>query len=349
MSKSMEWNEHLPQSTKLHQRPITALVTLIVGSISILFGLGLSIAVGAADIKLLTVWDSIFHFNPDSTQHSIIRELRLPRSLADIMVGASFSVAGAMMQGMTRNPLADSGLLGINAGSTFMIAFCFAFFPGLSYNSLILFSFLGAAIGTGLVFGTGWLARGGLTPMRLVLAGAAVTALLTALSEGIAIHFKLSQDLAFWYAGGVAGVKMEQLMIMLPWVSVALVGAVALSPSITLLSLGDDVAKGLGQRTTLVKTIGAIIVLLLAGVAVSAVGPIAFVGLVIPHLCRYIVGFDYRWIIPCSAVLGALFMLLADIGARMINPPYETPISALIALIGVPFFLFVARQQGRGL
>lgn len=350
MSKSIEvLSGKATNPLQIQTRPTFATITLIIGIILLVFGFFSSIALGAADIDLKTVWEAIFHFNSDITQHAIIRELRLPRSIADILVGACFAVAGAIMQGMTRNPLADAGLLGINAGSTFMIAFCFAFLPGLSYQGLILFSFLGAAIGTGLVYGTGWIAKGGLSPIRLVLAGAAVTALLTALSEGIAIHFKLSQDLAFWFAGGVAGVKMEQLLIMLPWTILALAGAFILSRSITILSLGDEVAKGLGQRTGLIKAICGLIVLILAGAAVSAVGPIAFVGLVIPHLARFIVGVDYRWIIPCSAVLGGLLMIVADIGARMINPPYETPIGALFALIGVPFFLYVARKQGREL
>ncbi|OIK11681.1 iron ABC transporter permease [Bacillus sp. MUM 13] len=334
---------------KLHTRPWAATLILTAGMLALLFGVAFSISVGAADIDLKTVWSAIFSYNPDMPKHTIIRELRLPRSLADVIVGAAFAVSGAIMQGMTRNPLADSGLMGLNAGAVLMVAICFAFFPGLSYNSLILFSFLGAALAAILVYGTGSLAKGGLSPMRLVLAGASVTALMTAMSEGIAIHFKLSQDLAFWFAGGAAGVKWEQLRIMFPWFVIALLFALMLSRSITLLSLGEDVAKGLGQRTGLVKLACSLVILILAGTAVSAVGPIGFVGLVIPHLTRYLVGVDYRWIIPCSGILGGLLMTFADIGARMINPPFETPIGALFALIGVPFFLFVARREGRSL
>ncbi|MBA2875252.1 iron complex transport system permease protein [Anoxybacillus caldiproteolyticus] len=330
-----------------HSRTWVAMMVLVVGVLAIVFGIALSISVGAANIHLSTVWEAIVHYNSNQTEHAIIRDLRLPRALADVLVGASFAVAGAIMQGMTRNPLADAGLLGLNAGSALMVAVCFAFLPGLSYNSLILFSFLGAAVAAGLVYGISSLARGGLTPVRLVLAGAAVSALLTALSEGIAIHFQLSQELAFWYAGGVAGVKWSQLKVMTPWLVIALVGALLLSRSITLLSLGDEVATGLGQKTVLVKMVGTIIVLLLAGVSVSAVGPIGFVGLVVPHFARFFVGVDYRWIIPCSAVIGGGFMIIADIGARMINPPYETPIGVLFALIGVPFFLYVSRKGRR--
>lgn len=214
---------------------------------------------------------------------------------------------------------------------------------------IILYSFLGAALGAGLVYGIGSLAKGGLTPMRLVLAGAAVSALLTALSEGVAIHFRIGQDLAFWYAGGVSGTTWINLAIMSPWVIIALIGAFILSRSITLLSLGDEVALGLGQRTGRIKFFGALIVLVLAGAAVSVVGAVGFVGLIIPHLTRFLVGHDYRWIIPCSIILGSLIMVVADLAARMVNPPHETPIGALIALIGVPFFLYLARKGGREL
>lgn len=217
------------------------------------------------------------------------------------------------------------------------------------FNELILISFLGAGIGAGLVYGITSLSKGTLSPVRLALAGAAVSSLLVALSEGIAISFQIAQDLAFWYAGGVAGTKWEQLQIMTPWIIVGLIGSIAVSRSVTMLSLGEEVATGLGQRTGLIKLIIILLVLVLAGASVSAVGAIGFIGLVIPHVARYLVGVDYRWIIPCSAVLGSLLMLLADIAARMINPPYETPVGTLIALIGVPFFLYLARRERREL
>lgn len=334
---------------KFRSRPWAATLILTGGLAALVFMIGLSVSFGAANIRFSVVWESVFHFNPDLTHHQIIKELRLPRVLGGAMVGACFAVAGAMMQGMTRNPLADSSLLGLNAGAGFMLAICFAFFPGLPFMYLIMYSFLGAGIGAALVYGIGSLAKGGLTPVRLVLAGAALSALLSALSEGIALYFRIGQDLAFWYAGGVAGTKWLQLKIMLPWIVVALAGSIVLSRSITMLSLGEDIARGLGQRTGLVKLIGAVIILILAGAAVAVVGAVGFVGLLIPHLTRKLVGVDYRWIIPCSAVLGSLLVVLADLAARMINPPYETPLGALIALIGVPFFLYLARKERRNL
>ncbi|WP_270164988.1 FecCD family ABC transporter permease [Paenibacillus sp. SYP-B4298] len=332
---------------KLKSRPVAASLIIIGGLIALALGMAASIAFGAKQIPLSMVWESLTHFNPDSSEHQIIHELRMPRALAAALVGAGFAVAGAIMQGMTRNPLADSGLLGINAGAAFAMVLCFAFLKGLPFLYLMFFSLAGAAFGAGLVFGISSLARGGLSPVRLALAGAAVSALLVALGEGISIHYNIGQDLAFFYAGGVAGAKWIHIKVVLPWVIAALLGAMALSRSITLLSLGDDIATGLGQRTRLVKIIGMIFVFVLAGAAVSLVGSIGFVGLIIPHLTRFLVGVDYRWVIPCSAILGSLLMVTADLSARLVNPPAETPVGALIAVIGVPFFLYLARKQRR--
>ncbi|ASA26326.1 ferrichrome ABC transporter permease [Paenibacillus donghaensis] len=333
----------------LQARPAAALTILILGLAAIAFGLAASVSVGAADIKLATVWEAVFHFNPEAMQHQVIRTLRIPRALAGALVGACFAVAGAIMQGMTRNPLADSGLLGLNAGAGVALALVFAFAPGLPFTYLMLYCFLGAAVASLIVFGIGSMSYNGLTPLRLTLAGAAVSSLLLALSQGVAILFHLSQDIAFWLAGGIGGANWTQLKIMGPVVGAALLAALMLSRSITLLSLGRDVAAGLGQRTRLVQLGGMIVVTVLAGTAVAAVGPVAFVGLIIPHITRYLVGVDYRWIIPCSAVLGSLLIILADIGARMINAPYETPLGALIAIIGVPFFIYLASKRRGGI
>ncbi|WP_339177895.1 iron ABC transporter permease [Paenibacillus sp. FSL R5-0701] len=343
--------KHNPDSptAKIHTRPWAATLILTGGVLLLALGMALSISFGAADIKLSVVWKAIFDFNPELTPHQIIWEIRLPRILGGAMVGACFAVAGAIMQGMTRNPLADSGLLGLNAGAGFALAVCFAFFPGLPFMYIIMYSFLGAGLGVLLVYGFGAASKSGLTPLRLVLAGAAVSAMLSALSEGIALYFRIGQDLAFWTAGGVAGTKWSQLEVMFPWVLAALIAGLLISRSITLLSLGEDIAVGLGQRTGLIKLIGLIVVLILAGTAVSVVGAVGFVGLIIPHLTRKLVGVDYRWIIPCSAVMGSLLLVFADLAARMINPPYETPIGALVALIGVPFFLYLARKERRTL
>lgn len=324
-------------------------IIIFLGIMILILSMLFSITQGALKIPIGTVYEAIFNFNLEDTNHLIIIDLRIPRVIASSLVGAAFAVAGAIMQGITRNPMADSGLLGLNSGAAFALAICLAFFPGAGYMKIIIFSFLGAALGTVLVNLVTSFKKGKVTPMRIVLAGAAVSALLSALGQGIALYFDVEQNIMFWTAGGVAGSTWEQIKIMTPWIISALIGAIVLSRSISLLSLGEDVAKGLGLNTKVINLMCSIIVLILAGASVSVVGSVGFVGLIIPHLSRYLVGVDYRLVIPTSAILGALLMVLADLGARMINPPFETPIGALTALIGVPFFLYLARNQRSGL
>ncbi|MED0965782.1 iron ABC transporter permease [Bacillus paramycoides] len=309
----------------------------------------LAIAFGAKDIHLQTVWAAVFDYNPKLTQHQIIYELRLPRVIGAAVVGAAFAVAGAVMQGVTRNPLADAGVLGINAGAMFVVALSFAFFPHMPYSYLMIVSFMGAVLSTVLIFIIGSATSGGLTPMRLTIAGAVMAALLHSLSSGIAIYYDLSQDLAFWYAGGVAGVKWDHLKFLVPIILITIVFATVLGRSISLISMGDDVATNLGVKTNRTRILGMIIVVILAGVSVSAVGSIGFVGIVIPHIARKLVGVNYRLIIPMSALLGAMLLVLADLGARTVNPPKELAIGIMVALVGVPFFLYIARKVGREL
>lgn len=309
----------------------------------------LAVAFGAKDIHLQTVWTAVFDYNPKLTQHQIIYELRLPRVIGAAIVGAAFAVAGAVMQGVTRNPLADAGVLGINAGAMFVVALSFAFFPHMPYSYLMIVSFIGAVLSTVLIFIIGSATSGGLTPMRLTIAGAVMAALLHSLSSGVAIYYNLSQDLAFWYAGGVAGVKWEHLKFLVPIILITIVFATILGRSISLISMGDDVATNLGVKTNRTRILGMIIVVILAGVSVSAVGSIGFVGLVIPHIARKLVGVNYRLIIPMSAFLGAMLLVVADLGARTVNPPKELAIGIMVALVGVPFFLYIARKVGREL
>lgn len=340
-----ERREATGSGIKVKTRPIAGSLVLLFSAIALLLVFAASISLGAADIKLATVWQAVFQYNPDIQQHVIIRELRMPRSIAAVLVGAGLAVAGAIMQGMTRNPLADSGLLGLNAGAGLALALSLAMMPGVSHLFIMLACFAGAAIGAAIVYGTGSLAKGGLTPIRLTLAGAAVSAMFVAISQGIEISFKIGQEVAYWQAGGVAGTQWSQLQIVSPWIAAGIIGAIIISRSVTLLSLGDDIAVSLGQKTLWVRLIGLMIVLVLAGAGVSIAGPIAFVGLLVPHICRYLVGVDYRWIIPSSALIGGLLLTVSDIAARLVNPPSETPIGVVLAVIGVPFLLYIARKQ----
>lgn len=330
-------------------KPVAALLILTAGVILLLFTMAVSIAFGATEINLKTVWEAIFHFDEEKAAHTIIHELRMPRALAAVLIGAALAVSGAIMQAMTRNPLASPSIMGVTAGASFMMALAYAFLPSASYMILMMFSFTGAGLGAGLVFGIAAMSRGGMSPVKLALAGTAITSLLSSLSTAIGIRFNIAKDISFWYAGGVAGVQSMSIKYLLPGVILGLLLAIFLSRSLTVLSLGEDVAKGLGQNTGRIKVFGTIAVLLLTGAAVSIAGMIGFVGLVIPHITRFLVGLDYRWIIPCSAVLGGILLLVADIAGRMINPPFETPVGAVTALIGVPFFLYLARKEGRTL
>ncbi|WP_223869327.1 FecCD family ABC transporter permease [Paenibacillus sabuli] len=336
-------------SPPLRTRPLAASLILLIGIGAIALGIGLSIAVGVADITLGTVWDALVRFDGGNNHHQIIQSLRLPRALAGALVGAAFAVSGALIQGMTRNPIADTGLLGVNAGAGFAVVLVFAFIPWLPFAYIIMFSFIGAGLGVALVYGIAYFSRGGMTPLKLVLAGAVVGSLVSGLSQAISLLFQINYDLAFWSAGGISTADWFQVSVMLPWIVAGLTCALILSRSVTILSLGEDVAAGLGQRTKLVKGLGAAIVMVLTGASVATVGGVGFIGLIVPHIVRYLVGVDYRWIIPCSAVLGAVLVLLADIGAKMIAVPYETPLGSIIAVLGVPFFLYLARRERREL
>lgn len=306
----------------------------------------IAMVLGAADTSLWDVWMALTT-RAAGEKMSLLREIRLPREVAAIFVGSALSVAGAIMQGMTRNPLADPGLLGLTAGANAALAITIALIPTANYLGIMVACFIGAAIGALLVFGMGSLKKGGFSPLRMVLAGSAVSAFLYAVAEGVALHFKVSKDVSMWTAGGVVGTSWSQLQIIIPFITIGIILAVILSRQLTILSLSEEVAVGLGQKTMLIKTILFIVMILLAGASVALVGNMVFIGLMIPHLVRPLVGTDYRYIIPMSAVIGAAFMLLADTLGRTVNAPYETPVVALVAVLGLPFFLFIVRKRGK--
>lgn len=320
---------------------------LLFGCVAVVLAAALSVLLGSTGIPVQKVLNAIF--TPDMTdqQQISIRELRLPRALGCMLVGAAFAAAGAMMQGVTRNPLADSGLLGVNAGACFALALCLALLPGLGFTGAVVFSFLGAAGALLVVYGLMTLNHRKLDPVRLVLAGSVVSIFLSSLSQGVSLFYNIGYDLTFWTAGGVAGIRAKQLLLAGPVIAVGLVAALFLSGRVSMLSLGDDAARGLGLSVEKTRTVCLFVVLLLAGGAVALAGPVAFVGLMVPHVIRHFVGADYRSVLPCSMVGGAFFMLAADLISRLINAPSETPIGLIFAIIGVPFFVWTARREGR--
>lgn len=306
-----------------------------------------SITLGAADITPSVVYEALFSYDDTEFDHLIIQTVRLPRVLAGVIVGGALAVAGAIMQGLTRNPLADSGILGINAGAAFAVVLTVYLLGSVSLGIYAVGALIGAAVAAAFVYGIGSLG-GKATPLRLTLAGVILTAFVSSLTTAILIQDQETLDqIRFWTAGSLAGREMPLIAQTAPIIFVGLFGALLISRQITTISLGEDVAKGLGQNTLIIKIIAAVLVVLLAGGAVALAGPIGFVGLVVPHVARFLVGVDYRWIIPYSAVLGGILVTLADVAARVVLRPQELPVGVMMALVGAPFFIYLARWKVR--
>ncbi|WP_370635411.1 FecCD family ABC transporter permease [Pontibacillus sp. HN14] len=306
----------------------------------------LALRLGAAD---LTFHDILLTFttNVENEATLLLSEIRIPREVGAIAVGAALAVSGAIMQGLTKNPLADPGLLGLTSGANMALAIALALIPGANYIWITVACFMGAAIGAGLVMGIGSMKRGGFSPFRIVLAGAAVSAFLTAIGEFIGLYFHVSKDITMWTAGGLMGTSWSQLQFIIPFIILGVVVALVLSKQLTILSLNEELAVGLGQKVTFIKLALFAVVVILAGAAVALVGNMVFIGLMIPHMVRAMVGTDYRLILPMSIFVGSAFMLIADTAGRTINAPYETPVAAIIALLGLPFFLVIVKKGGR--
>ncbi|MFJ7666310.1 FecCD family ABC transporter permease [Lysinibacillus sp. NPDC097195] len=310
----------------------------------------LSIRFGAyEDLTYQVIWHSLLTYDDTNSEHIILHELRIPRAVAGLLIGSALAVSGAIMQGVTRNALASPSILGVTSGAGLMLAIAYAMFANPNFSILVLFSFIGAGFGAALVFMLTAIAKDGMTPVKLALAGAAISALLNALSTTIALKFDIAKDVSYWYAGSLSTIQLLHIKIALPFVIVGLLLAMTLAKSISIMSLGEEVATGLGQRTMFIRVLCTITVLLLTGIAVSIAGIIGFVGLVVPHIVRAIIGVDYRLVIPLSALTGGCLLLVADIVGRLIMSPFEAPVGAVTAIIGVPFFLYLARKNGRGI
>ncbi|WP_089971068.1 FecCD family ABC transporter permease [Lihuaxuella thermophila] len=318
---------------------------LLAGIIIVVLFAGISISVGVTKIPLSKVVESFMEYN-GSNEHLIIRTTRVPRALIAVVVGASLSIAGAVMQALTRNPLASPATLGVNAGASLFIVSAVSFFSITSLTSLMAIGFAGAAVASFTVYFLGSVGREGLTPIKLTLAGAAIAALFSSLTQGLLVmNEKGLDEVMFWLTGSVEGRKLEMVQPVFPYVMFGWVLALLLAGKINVLTMGEDVAKGLGQRTGWTKLMGALVVILLAGGSVAIAGPIVFVGLVVPHVARTLVGIDHRWLLPYCGVLGALFLLAADIGGRFIMNEQEIPVGVMTAIIGTPFFIYIARRK----
>lgn len=304
----------------------------------------LSVTFGAREVGWADIWSGV-NGSTDTTAAAAVNK-RIPRTVLAILVGAALAVAGTVLQGATRNPLADPQILGINGGASLLVVIGIAFFGLSAPADYIWFGMAGAALAAVFVYGVGSLGRGGATPLKLALAGAVTAVAFTSLVSAILLpRIDVMSQFRFWQVGGVGGATVPTILQVLPFLAVGLVICLLCASALNTLALGDELAAGLGERVRtarLVSTLGAIV---LCGAATAVAGPIGFVGLVVPHICRLLVGVDHRWLLPFSALGGAVLLTGADIVGRVIARPQEIEVGIITALIGAPFFIAIVRRQ----
>ncbi|MET1058679.1 MAG: iron ABC transporter permease [Nocardioides sp.] len=325
-------------------RPARARTTTVIAGLAVaaLVVVTLSVFVGARGIAPSVVLD------PADPLFSIY-QARFERTLLALAVGAALGLAGACMQGLTRNPLADPGILGINAGASFAMVVAISFLGVSDLQGYLWFAFLGAAVAAVLVHAIASLGRDGATPVKLAIAGAALAAALSSWTSGVLlVDRKTMESFRYWQVGTVGGRDLDILLTGLPFLVVGAVLALSGARLLNALALGKDLARGLGRRTAVDGMVIGLAVVLLAGGATALAGPIAFVGLLVPHGVRLVLGSDYARILPFSAVVGALFVVLADSVGRVVLPPAEVQVGIMTAVVGVPVFLVLVRRGRMG-
>ncbi|WP_372457873.1 FecCD family ABC transporter permease [Streptantibioticus parmotrematis] len=304
----------------------------------------LSLAIGAKSIPPHSAFDALFHFN-GSDDELVVRQQRLPRTGLGLEVGVALGLAGALMQALTRNPLADPGILGVNSGASAAVAVAIGFLGLNGTLSYIWFAFAGAALVSVVVYVLGSAGRTAATPVRLALAGTAVTAALTAFTSAVLLLEPDTFDqFRYWNVGSVVGRDASVIWQVMPFVAVGAALALGLSRSLNALALGEDSGRALGARPGRTRALGALAVTLLCGAATAAVGPIGFIGLVVPHLARFLTGPDQRWVLPYSAVLAPVLLVGSDVLGRVVARPGEVEVGIVTAFLGAPVFIALARS-----
>lgn len=305
-----------------------------------------SITVGARPVTLETIWAALTAFDPQSTDHRIIWDLRLPRTVIGLVVGAALGLAGTLLQGATRNPLADPSILGIHAGAALFIVLGVSLFGISQLSSYVWLAFIGAGAAMLTVYSIASMGREGATPIKLALAGSAMTAALLSVINAILLTSPRTLDqVRFWQVGSLAGRDMEILIQVLPFLAFGIVLALFCGRMLDGLSMGEDVARSLGQNVGRSRAVAGLAAVILAGASTAAAGPIAFVGLTVPHVARAITGPNYRWILPYSMLMAPILLLGADIIGRVIAPPGEVQVGIVTAVIGAPFFIALVRRR----
>ncbi|MFE7127555.1 FecCD family ABC transporter permease [Streptomyces sp. NPDC057617] len=313
--------------------------------VAVLLAVLLSLAVGARAVAPSAVVDALLH-GARGDDAEVIRQLRVPRTLIGLMVGAALALAGTVLQGITRNPIADPGILGISQGASAGVVLAIAFAGVHTLTGYVWYAFAGAGIASVAVYAVASSGRGGATPVKLALGGAAINALLLSVTTAVLTTDAAALDeFRFWQVGSVAGRDSEVVAQVWPFLLVGTVLVVSVARGLDALALGEDVAKGLGQNVAAVRVLGGVGATVLTGVGVAAAGPIAFVGLAVPHIARAIVGTDHRWVLPMAALLGPVMLLVSDVVGRIVFPPGEIPAGVTTALLGVPFLVALVRRK----
>jgi iron complex transport system permease protein len=330
-----------PLRARRHRRLVGVAVLLGLLALSCL----LSVLLGAKTVPLDAVWTALVR--PDGGENAIIvRELRMPRTVVGVLAGAALGLAGALMQGHTRNPIADPGILGITQGSGLAVVLSVYSMGITSLYGFIWFSFAGALLGALAVFSIGSIGRGGPTPVTLALAGTAISFLLNAVTSAVVLLDQQSLDTyRFWKVGSIAVTDTSVIWQVVPFMVLGLVLGLANARALNALSLGEDVARSLGHRVQVSRRLGIGAIAVLVGAAVAVCGPMAFVGLVVPHVARMFAGADYRWLLPFSALMGASLVLLADVAGRVVARPSEVQVGVMLAMVGAPFFIALVRRR----
>ncbi|MBO0515323.1 FecCD family ABC transporter permease [Streptomyces beijiangensis] len=313
--------------------------------LALLLAVLFSLAVGARTIAPSAVIDALLH-GGQSDAAQVVRQMRVPRTLIGLMVGASLALAGTVLQGITRNPIADPGILGISQGASVGVVLAIAFAGIHTLSGYVWFAFGGAAAASVAVYAIASRGRGGATPVKLALGGAAINALLVSVTQGV-LTTKASalDEFRFWQIGSLGGRDSEIVGQIWPFLLVGVVLVLCVARGLDALALGEDVAKGLGQNVAVVRIVGGIGATVLTGAGVAAAGPIAFIGLAVPHIARAVVGNDHRWVLPMAALIGPVMLLVADTVGRVVFPPSEVPAGVMTALIGVPFLVTLVRRK----
>lgn len=305
-----------------------------------------SVAVGARDIAFATIWESLVAYDSDLAEHLMIREMRIPRTVVGLVIGPALGLCGALIQAFTRNPLADPGILGVNAGATFAVTLAVGFLGLASPLGYIWFALAGAGAVTVLVYLLGSIGGGRSTPAKLVLAGVAISAVLGGLTSAVILADREAfDDLRFWGVGSIGGRQLDVVLSFAPFIAVGVLIALAVARPLNALALGDELGAALGVRIGIVRVGVIVAVTLLAGTATALAGPIGFLGLMVPHVVRWIVGPDQRWIMAYTLLVSPALLLIADIVGRIIMPSGELRVGLVTAVVGAPVLILLARRR----